>query len=518
MVVIMAGAIEVAQAQGYNSGFVVRIGNDTIAIERFSRTQQQLQGELVDRTSQTRRVYQLTLRNGIEPGMLSTRVWRLGSAENAPPIAQATVEFQGDSAFTQVVIPSTGARRLGTRAGAVPFVNLSLALTELLTAGARRAATDSVLANIFVLSGGQTVPVGLRRIGRDSLMLGIAGSEMRLQVDPTGRVLGAAVPSQNLTVMRLDSVAASRLRMTTVDYSAPPDANHMAEDVAIRAPAGHSLGATLTKPKSTAGRLPVAITISGSGLQDRDETIAGVTGYRPFRQIAEALAARGIATLRFDDRGTGASTGNGATATSADFADDVRAIIAFLRGRPDIDPNRIVLIGHSEGGLIAPMVAAGDSLLRGIALLAGPAQSGRTIIHYQQRFAVENDTSIRPANREPALQRARTQLDSIARTNPWLRFFLDYDPLTTAARVRIPVLILQGETDRQVTADQAPVLAAAFRNARNQNVAIHVLPQVNHLFLEDPSGSPGGYAGLPSKRIPDSILSLLTDWVVQRVR
>lgn len=515
---LLAAGAEAAQAQAYNAGFVIKIGGDTIAFERFNRTSEQLRGELFDRTSQTRRSYRLTLRNGIEPVLFSTSVARLTSPEDAPPAAQASVEFRGDSAYTQVVLPTPGSRTLATRTGAIPFVNLSLALTEFLMANARRAGTDSVTANVFLLAGGQTLPVTMQRVGRDSIALGVAGSEMRLRVDPTGRILGAVVPSQNLTVVRLDSASTDRIRWTRPDYSAPADAAYTAEDLAIPAPPGHSLGATLTKPKTAAGRLPVAITISGSGLQDRDESLAGVTGYRPFRQIAEALAAKGIATLRFDDRGTGASTGNGATATSADFADDVRAIIQYLRARPDIDPNRIVLVGHSEGGLIAPMVAAGDTLLRGIALLAGPAQSGRTIIHYQQRFAAENDTTIRPADREALLQRARIQLDSIARTNPWMRFFLDHDPLAVAARVRVPVLILQGETDRQVTADQAPTLASAFRNARNQNVVVHVLPRVNHLFLEDPSGSPSGYAGLPSKRIPDSILSLLTDWVVQRVR
>ena len=514
---LLAAGAEAAQAQAFNAGFVVKVGNDTIAFERFTRTSEQLRGELFDRGSQTRRNYRLTLRNSIEPMMFSTSVARLTSAEDAPPVAQASVEFRGDSAFTQVVLPAPGSRSLSTRAGAIPFVNLSLALTELLMTNARRAGTDSVIANVFLLAGGQTVPVTMRRVGPDTITLGIAGSEMRLRVDPTGRILGAVVPSQNLSVVRLDSASTDRIRWTRPDYSAPADAAYTAEDLAI--PAGsHSLGATFTKPKTATGRLPVAITISGSGLQDRDESLPGVTGYRPFRQIAEALATKGIATLRFDDRGTGASTGNGATATSADFAEDVRAIIQYLRGRADIDPNRIVLVGHSEGGLIAPMVAAGDTLLRGIALLAGPAQSGRTIIHYQQRFAAENDTTIRPADREAVLQRARTQLDSIARTNPWMRFFLDHDPLAVAARVRVPVLILQGETDRQVTAEQAPALATAIRSARNQNVVVHVLPRINHLFLEDPSGSPSGYAGLPSKRIPDSILSLLTDWVLQRVR
>ncbi len=505
-----------ATAQLFDSGFVVTVGKDTIAFERFTRSQQLMQGELFDRTTQIRRTYRLGLRDGVQPLLLSTSAWRLSAAEE--PLGEATLDFRGDSVIVEILSPTRQTQRLGTQPGAVPFVNLSLALTELLTAHARRAAADSVPAKIFLVNGGQTVPVVLKRVGPDSLILGIAGSEMRLRVDSAGRILGAAVPSQNLRVTRLDAAAANLVRMTAPDYSAPANAAYTAEDISIKTPAGHSLGATLTKPKSASGRLPVAITISGSGLQDRDESLAGVSGYRPFRQIAEALAAKGTATLRYDDRGTGASTGNGASATSADFADDVRYIVQYLRGRPDIDPNRIVLIGHSEGGMIAPMVAAGDSLLRGIVLMAGPAQTGRQIIEYQQRYAVESDTTIKPASREAALRQARAQLDSVARNNAWLRFFLDHDPLTTAARVRVPVLVLQGETDRQVTADQAPVLANAFRNARNPQVTVHVLPRVNHLFLDDPSGSPGGYAVLQSKRISDSILSVLTGWVSQRVR
>ena len=277
LLALLAVAAETAQAQSFNAGFVIKIGNDTIAFERFTRTAEQLRGELFDRSSQTRRSYRLTLRNGSEPLVFSTSVARLTSSEDAPPVAQASVEFRGDSAYTQVVLPTPGSRTLATRRGAIPFVNLSLALTELLMAHARQAPSDSIIANVFLLAGGQTVPVTMQRVGQDSITLGVGGSEMRLRVDSTGRILGAAVPSQNLTVLRLDSASTDRIRWTRPDYSAPTDAAYTAEDLTI--PAGaHSLGATLTRPKTAAGRLPAAITISGSGLQDRDESLPGVTG------------------------------------------------------------------------------------------------------------------------------------------------------------------------------------------------------------------------------------------------
>lgn len=115
-----------------------------------------------------------------------------------------------------------------------------------------------------------------------------------------------------------------------------------------------------------------------------------VRGYRPFRQIAETLARRGIATLRLDDRGVGGSDAGPATVTTADLADDVRAATAYLRARPEIDARRIALVGHSEGGIIAPMVAASDAGIRGIVLMAASASSGREILGYQQRYVVDS--------------------------------------------------------------------------------------------------------------------------------
>src|SRR6185295_11386276 len=127
--------------------------------------------------------------------------------------------------------------------------------------------------------------------------------------------------------------------------------------------------------------VPAIVTVTGSGLEERDEAIPPLKGYRPFRQIADTLGRRGIAVLRMDDRGFGESGGDGNAATSADFAQDIRAGLAYLRTRSEVDGSRLGLVGHSEGGLIAPLVAKQEgTALKGIVLLAGTAYTGRQIM------------------------------------------------------------------------------------------------------------------------------------------
>jgi dipeptidyl aminopeptidase/acylaminoacyl peptidase len=260
------------------------------------------------------------------------------------------------------------------------------------------------------------------------------------------------------------------------------------------------------------------VTITGSGPEDRDEYLPFVAGYRPFRQVADTLGRRGIMVLRLDDRGTGESTGNFAMATSADFADDVRAAVAWLRARPDVNPARIALLGHSEGGLIAPMVAASDPRMAGIVLMAGPAKRGREVLDYQIRYAVEHDSTISPARRDSAYAALRKAADTTAAPTPWMKFFLDYDPVATIRRVRAPVLILQGGTDQQVTPDQAETLRAALREAGNRDVTVRVFPAHNHLFLPDSIGNPSGYARAPSGRIGPEVMGALAEWLVNRLK
>jgi fermentation-respiration switch protein FrsA (DUF1100 family) len=164
---------------------------------------------------------------------------------------------------------------------------------------------------------------------------------------------------------------------------------------------------------------------------------------------------------------------------------------------------------------VAPMVASTDSALRAIVLIAAPAVRGRQILADQQRMMLGGDITLSPAQRDSALARSARVTDSLAAMPGWLHFFAGYDPLVTARRVRIPTLILQGATDRQVAPEQATTLAEAMRSAGNRRVVVRTFPQMNHLMLDDPSGSPRGYATLPSMRVRKDLLGALADWLAR---
>jgi len=263
--------------------------------------------------------------------------------------------------------------------------------------------------------------------------------------------------------------------------------------------------------------VPAVVLITGSGPQNRDEELPGIRGYRFFRQVADTLSRRGIAVLRLDDRGIGGSDAGTSPATTGDFANDIRAALAYLRARPEIDADRLGLVGHSEGGVIAPMVARDDPRLRAIAVLAGPSRTIRDILAFQRRVAVESDTSIPVSRRDSAVAAMARMADSAAKAPGWLGYIYDYDPLATARRVRTPVLIMHGATDLQVTVDQAEELAAAFREGGNRDVTVRVFPNTNHLFLDDASGVYSGYATLPSKAVRPEVLGVLADWLAAKL-
>jgi uncharacterized protein len=370
---------------------------------------------------------------------------------------------------------------------------------------------------MFMLQGGQTLTATVSFTAPDSATLAFAGVEMQAMLDDGGRLLSAAIPAQRLTVHRVEGRHLAPVGADPPDYSAPEGAPYDAEEVVVSTPEGHTLAGTLTLPRSST-QLPAVVMITGSGAQDRDQAIPVVRGYRPFREIADTLSRRGVAVPRLDDRGFGGSTGDFASATSADFADDIRAALAFLRERPDIDGDRLGLVGHSEGGMIAPMVAATDPGLGGIVLIAGPAQTGREIISYQQRFAIEHAEGIRREAHDSAFSAAQEMLEEHSSGQPWLRYFLDHDPLAVARQVEtVPVLILHGETDRQVTVEQAEVLAAAFGDGGNPDVTVQTFPAVNHLMIHDPDGNPAGYAGLTSRSVAEEVLGAIADWTVERL-
>lgn len=492
------------------------VGQDTIARERVTRAPGRFTGELLLPQPGVRLRYDVVRREDGTVAEFVNRAWPAADPDSAPARQVATFRFSGDS--VRMELSNGTSQQFATLPGAVPFVNPSFGLIELLVERAARTGRDSTAVPVFLVQSGQTVSFVVRRGTADSVIVGIGGVDARLRVDPAHRILGGIVPSQGLRIIRA-SGGMDFVRPPPADYAAPAGAPYRAVEVRIPAPAGHLLAGTLTLPAgaSAEARVPALVTATGSGLQERDQSIPGVPGYRLFRQVADTLARHGVAVLRMDDRGFAGSGGDGGNATTQDFAADVAAGVAWLRTRPEIDPARLGVIGHSEGGLVAPLVAARDSTLRGIVLLAAQSRTGSRIIAYQQREAIAQMPGFTDAQRDSVFLDAQATLTRTATASPWLREFMAYDPLPTARQVRRPaVLIVHGETDRQVTVDQAEELAAAFREGGNPDVTVHRAAQANHLLVQDPDGRPSGYSALPTRAVRPDILGVILHWVRER--
>ena len=499
--------------------FVVTQGADTLAVERVTRTSGRVESELTVRGQGVLLQFALALAPQELVSAVDVAVRVAGANSGAPPAQAGTLAFRGDSVIVDMTAPSRSTQRFATGAGALPFVNLSMAVGEQLVRRARAVGGSRVQVPMFAVGASQVLPAVVTWPTPDSAVITLGGADLRASVAPDGRLLGAVVPMQNVRFTRVEATSKVSVSAAPPDYTAPAGAPYTAENVTVRSTGGVTLAGTLTLPKQrgAGGRVPAVVLITGSGPQNRDEELPGLKGYRFFRQIADTLSRRGIAVLRLDDRGVGGSQAGDKAGTTGDFADDVRAALASLRSRPDIRADRLGLVGHSEGGVIAPMVARDDPQLRAIALLAGPSRTIRRILEFQRRLVVENDSTIPASKRDSALTALARIADSAAATPGWLQYIYDYDPLATARRVRIPVLILHGATDLQVTADQALELSSAFQEGGNRDVTIHVFTKTNHLFLEDASGVYYGYTTLPSTTVKPEVLGKLADWVVGKL-
>ena len=312
------------------------------------------------------------------------------------------------------------------------------------------------------------------------------------------------------------------------------------------------LAGTLTLPAQAA--FPSVVLVSGSGPQDRDETLFG---HKPFLVLADYLARHGVGVLRYDDRGFGASTGDLASAVTSDFAADAAAAVAWLKGRAGIDPARVGVIGHSEGGLVAARLAAGEAGLACAVMLGGPAVSGEAVHQRQIRLVLEAgstplfDSTIEKfaglqaalyeAARAPGtwaerraegqrryavaldgfnvLERTLLGLDAEdsalveAIVSPWFLEFLNYDPRRHLASAKAPILALYGERDLQVPpAQSTPVLHDL--NAQTGAIDVQVLPGLNHLFQTAETGSPEEYARIDETMAP-AALAAIGGWVAE---
>lgn len=509
LLLALAATGRTAEAQSPAVRFVYLRGTDTLAFETVTPGNDVVKGVLEYR-GQPRIEWEQTR----APLRLTLNVFAPGSAADAAPLQVASFVAQGDSMAAE--LGARGAmrpQRFASKAGAVPLLNTSLLQTTLMTVVARESGRSTL--PVFLTAGAQTLEATVSSRD-DTTTFTLAGMAMHI-VWQDGIPLEVRVPAQNLRAVRATG-AGGAPALTPVNYDAPAEAPYTAEHVTIDTPRGYTLAGTLTRPKGVTGAIPVVVTISGSGPQDRDSRIAIVQDYAPFRDIADTLGRRGIAVLRFDDRGVGRSGGGGAlrdTATSEDFADDVLSVVNYLRGRRDIDGTRIALAGHSEGGLIAPIAAVKDARIKAIMLLAGPAYDGRRVIEFQNENAIRAAPGLSATQRDSLRRTVPAALDSVQRANRWMRYFMTTDPLATAKRVQQPVLILQGDTDQQVTPEQADTLTAALRRAGNRAVTMRRFPATNHLFLADSVGAPGGYATLTNTKVRKDVLGTLADWAVQ---
>ncbi|HWP68202.1 MAG TPA: alpha/beta fold hydrolase, partial [Rectinemataceae bacterium] len=316
--------------------------------------------------------------------------------------------------------------------------------------------------------------------------------------------------------------------------------------------AGIDLSGTLTLPEGR-GPFPAVVLVTGSGAQNRDEEILG---HKPFLVIADYLARRGIAALRYDDRGVGASKGVFATATTLDFAGDAEAAAACLVARPEIDAKRIGIAGHSEGAIVAAIAASRDPVVSFIVMLAGPGVRGDRLLLLQNaalaRAAGADESFIEQANKinaslyaiamrpgdsatlreeiisalmtlrgadaasseaKKAGQEAQSGLVADQLLSPWFRAFLSLDPAAYLAKVSIPVLAMNGSKDLQVPADDnLPAIGRALESAGNRRYTLLKLDGLNHLFQHAGTGRPEEYGTITETFAPEA-LAAMGDWI-----
>lgn len=327
------------------------------------------------------------------------------------------------------------------------------------------------------------------------------------------------------------------------------------EEVVFSNPgAGIKLAGTLSLPRKD-GVFPTVVMITGSGAQNRDEELMG---HKPFLVIADHLTRNGIAVLRFDDRGFGASEGDFGTATSVDFASDVNSAVQYLKTRPEI--GKIGLMGHSEGGMIAPMVASQNPDVEFIVLLAGTGIRGDKILAWQTNAILkasgvtqEELDEVLPINQriyemviaeaDPEIlsQNIEAYMDSLytegslelpggiakdefieqtaaSMTSPWMMYFIKYDPAPTLSKVKCPVLAVNGSKDLQVPPKMnLKAIKAALRKGGNKNVTTKEYPGLNHLFQKCKTGSPDEYAAIEQTFYPQ-VMKDFSKWIKKQVK
>lgn len=512
MLAMMVMALAVAPPAVDSYGLVLTQGADTVAVERVTRERASLRSEILVPGRARLVVSAATGGAGcVQEAAVAVFPW--GSGPDATPLQRVVVRLDGDS--TRVDVRARGMGQSFARAfpGArFVLAGESVAASALVLECARVAGGDSADLPVVAFPNLRALTARIRWHG-DSAMV-VTSDTSWAYFDDGGRLEHIAIGRSGLIARRVTVAELDRIAFAAPDYSPPAGAPYEAEDVAVPVSAGVTLAGTLTLPKNLPAPLPAVVLVSGSGPQDRDCYAPVAGGWRPFRELADALGRRGIAVLRFDDRGAGRSTGDFASGTERTTADDVRAILAFLRARPDIDGRHTAVLGHSEGARVAMLVGAEDQDLAGMVLLSGAADT-RGAIRAQAEWIADHGPGSGHASRDSIVAFVDRQMASLAEALP--REVLRWDPAPLARRTRCPVAVFQGATDRQVPAWQADSLAAVFRRAGVADVSVRVFPEVNHLLVHDPDGDFLGYDRLADGRLDAGVREAVVEWLARRL-
>jgi pimeloyl-ACP methyl ester carboxylesterase len=445
--------------------------------------------------------------------------------------------------------PARGAERfVGNWLGALPTPAMRLRLALTISRDSAGALTG-VLTSLD--QGNATIPARITARGDTLVAVMPAARATYTAVLSTARdslhgsfTQGAALP--------LDMARVATLPSMNRPQDPKPPFPYRATDVTVESVPGVRLAGTVLLPNG-AGPFPAVVLVTGSGAQNRDEALLG---HKPFLVIADYLARHGIASLRYDDRGYAKSTGNFAAGTSADFANDAEAAVQFLRSQPGIAPGGVGILGHSEGGMIAPMVAARDRDVGFIVMLSGPGVPGDSILLMQEALIAAASGARQAtidrmveANRGlfDAIKAASDSADAVARmaatsqriiarlpvaeralgetqlaqaraqlSSPWMRYFIAYDPRPALSHVRVPVLALGGTLDLQVPyKEDLAAIEAALKAGGNTDYRVVSMPGLNHLFQTAKTGAPDEYSSI-SETLSPAALDMIAQWINAR--
>ena len=341
---------------------------------------------------------------------------------------------------------------------------------------------------------------------------------LQLYADSIGSLVRLTMPAQGVDFVRDDIAGAlSRTHVT----SNPGD-----EAVMIPA-AGFNLGATITRPSNTAGRLPAVVLVGGAGSDDRDGTAFGVA---VLANLAGAISRAGFLAVRYDKRGYGQSGGRRESATIADLAEDVRAVVRWVGDRKDVDSRRIALLGHAEGAWVAMLAAARERRIAALVSIDAPSTTGADLALEQQQHTLDR-LQATPAERaqkielQKKLQAAvltgkgwegvppdlRKQTDT-----PWTQSVLSFNPAQVIEDVRQPMLFLHAELDRQIPVSHVERLVdVARKESKSKSVEVVTVRGVNHLLVPAVTGEQDEYASLSDLNVSQDVTSAVTAWLTK---